>query len=125
WFQLVVLLGIISYFFGNIAYINSLNSSYIYIYGAFIFLFVYSLTDLMDRNKSAIIFEILKTILWVYIIYSQGDWFGASLHFKVVSLVLINYLVISTAFTTWFVYKNAREDRADPINEEQFVTLTS
>lgn len=125
WFQLVVLLGLISYFFGNIAYINSLNGSYIYIYGAFVFLFVYALTDLMDRNKSAIIFESLKTILGLYIIYSQGDWFGASWYLPGISLVLMNYLVLSTALTAWFVYKNAREDRADPINEEQFLTLTS
>ncbi len=125
WFQLIVLLGIISYFFGNIAYINSQDSSFIYIYGAFVFLFVYSLTDLMDRNKSAIIFELLKTVLGFFIIYSQGDWFGISLYAQSIPLLMMNYLVLSTVLTGWFVYKNAREDRSDIIDEEQLITLIS
>ena len=125
WFQLTILLGIISYFFGNIAYINSQDSSYIYLYGAFIFLFVYSLTDLMDRNKSAIIFEILKTILGFYILYSQGDWFGISIYSPGIPLILMNYLVFSTAFTAWLVYKNAREDKLETIHEEPLIPLTS
>lgn len=125
WFQLVVLLGVISYFFGNIAYINSLDSFFIYIYGAFVFLFVYSLTDLMDRNKSAIIFELLKIVLGFYIIYSQGDWFGISLYAQSIPFVLMNYLVLSTVLTAWLVYKNAREDRSEITNEEQLITLTS
>jgi hypothetical protein len=36
--------------FGNIALINSLDKSYIFWYGGFIFLSVYALTDLMDRK---------------------------------------------------------------------------
>ena len=48
WVQLTMILLFISYLFGSIAYINSLDSSYIYWYGAFVFLSVYALTEL-DR----------------------------------------------------------------------------
>lgn len=125
WFQLLVLLGLISYFFGNIAYINSLDNSFIYIYGAFIFLFVYSLTDLMDRNKSAIIFELIKNILGFFIIISQGDWFGISFYIQIMPLILLNYFVLSSIITAWFVYRHNREDKSDIIPEEQFLPLTT
>jgi sterol desaturase/sphingolipid hydroxylase (fatty acid hydroxylase superfamily) len=55
WFQLVIILLFVSYLFGNIGAINRLDSSYIYIYGGFVFLSVYAFTDLMDRNPYAIL----------------------------------------------------------------------
>ena len=121
WFQLTVLLIIISYFFGNIAYINSLDISFIYLYGAFIFLFVYALTDLMDRNRSAIIFELLKNIFGLYIIYSQNDWFGASLFARGIPLIMTYYLLLSSVITALFVYKNVRDDKAQPIHNQQIM----
>ncbi|MEO6683686.1 MAG: sterol desaturase family protein [Ginsengibacter sp.] len=122
WLQLIVMLLFISYFFGNIAYINSLNDSFIYLYGMFIFLFVYALTDLMDRNKSALIFELIKNIFGVYIIYSQKDWFGAALYISNSSFLVINYLILSTVTTAWLVFKNAREDQKEISYKDQFVT---
>ena len=61
WIQLVMVLLFISYLFGNIALINGLSKSNIFWYGGFVFLSVYSLTDLMDRNRSAIVFETLRS----------------------------------------------------------------
>lgn len=122
WFQLSILLIIISYFFGNIAYINSLNSSFIYLYGTFIFLFVYALTDLMDRNKSALIFELLKNSFGLSIIYIQNDWFGSSLYTQGIPLIMINYLVLSSVITAWFVFKNVREDKLQTMHEEQIMS---
>src|SRR6185369_1056532 len=62
WIQIVSMLLFISYLFGNIAIINKIDGSYIYIYAAFIFLGVYAYTDLMDRNSSAIFWESIKNI---------------------------------------------------------------
>jgi hypothetical protein len=50
WIQISVVLLLISYLFGNIAAINKMDDSHIYIYGAFIFLSVYAYTELMDRS---------------------------------------------------------------------------
>lgn len=111
WFQMVILLLIISYFLGNIATINSIKSDYIYFYGVFIFLMVYAYTDLMDRNRSAIFWEIIKNCLGVYFIYSQNDWFGASKYLTNIQSIATIYFVLSTVITAWFVFENAKEDK--------------
>ncbi|HEY6062772.1 MAG TPA: sterol desaturase, partial [Chitinophagaceae bacterium] len=110
WLQLLVVLFSISYLFGNIAYINSIDHSYIYWYGAFIFLSVYALTDLMDRNRSAMISEILRSGLGLYFLYQQDDWFGASQWLPSVKYMLGAYFVLSLAITAFFVIKHKRED---------------
>ena len=47
WIQLLLLLLFVSYLFGNIALVGKPG---IFIYGAFIFLYVYAFTELMDKN---------------------------------------------------------------------------
>lgn len=111
WFQLLMILLTVSYLFGNIAYINSQDKYYIYWYGAFVFLSVYALTELMDRNKYAMIWEVLRCGLGLWFIYNQGDWFGLSAWFAEAKLVLAAYLVISVLVTGWLALKHAREDR--------------
>lgn len=111
WIQLTVILVLISYFFSQIAAINALDSLYIYQYGLFIFLTVYALTDLMDRNSSALISELIKFSFGVYLLYRQGDWFGASLHTAHATMIMGSYLIISLSITVLFVYRHLREDR--------------
>ena len=65
----------IFYFLGHIADIGVPG---IFLYGGFIGLSVYALTDLMDCNRSALIFEVLKNFLGLAILYRQQDWFHAS-----------------------------------------------
>jgi len=102
WIQMLVLLLMVSYLFANIALIGSPN---IYIYGAFIFVFVYAFTELMDGNKNAVIWETFKTVAGISLIYYLGDWF-ASDHFSVaIKYVLIGYFIISLLVTLWLAYK--------------------
>jgi len=110
WFQLILILLFVSYLFGNISAINKLDSSYIYIYGGFIFISVYSFTELMDRNPYAIVWEVIKNAFGIAIIYRIGDWFGARSLFSGINYVLIGYFILSTVVTSWFVYKHRKED---------------
>jgi alkylglycerol monooxygenase len=110
WMQLVMMLLFVSYLFGNIAAINQLDSSYIFIYGGFIFLSIYAFTELMDRNQYAIAWEILRCAFGIYLIYQQGDWFGANILIPGVSYALIAYFILSTIITGWFVYIHYKED---------------
>ena len=110
WVQLVMVLIFISYFFGNIALINSLDKSYIFWYGGFIFLFVYALTDLMDRNRYAIIGEVLRSGLGLYFLYQQNDWFGSSVYLSSVKYILGAYFIFSIIITGWFVGRHKKED---------------
>jgi alkylglycerol monooxygenase len=110
WVQLLMILLFISYLFGNIAAINKINSSYIYLYGGFVFLSVYAFTELMDRNPYAIGWELAKNILGIAIIYRLGDWFGASGTIPSINYFLIAYFIIATIATGWFVYLHRKED---------------
>ncbi len=111
WIQISIVLIFISYLFANIATINSLNSSYIYIYGLFIFLSVYAFTDLMDRNRSALLWESIKNILGITIVAYTGNWFGLSQWQQYINLILIVYFIVSTFATAWFVNQFHKEDQ--------------
>jgi sterol desaturase/sphingolipid hydroxylase (fatty acid hydroxylase superfamily) len=110
WVQITMTLLFISYLFGNIAPINALNASYIYVYGLFVFLSVYAYTELMDRNKYAIVWELIKNSLGIAIILQTGDWFGATALSPFIKYGVAGYFIISTMVTLWFVMKHARED---------------
>jgi sterol desaturase/sphingolipid hydroxylase (fatty acid hydroxylase superfamily) len=109
WMQMLVLLLFLSYLFGNIAKIGNPN---MFIYGAFIFLTVYALTDLMDKNFSAIFWEGIRVVLGIYIIFQQGDWFGASRFFEFIVPVLIFYFALSFSATVFFaLQQRGKADR--------------
>ncbi len=111
WLQLMMILFFISYLFGNIALVNSIDSSYIFWYAGFIFLSVYALTDLMDRNASAIVWEFIRSGFGLYFLYQQNDWFGASTYVTAIKFILGAYFIISIFVTGWFVMKHRREDQ--------------
>lgn len=108
WVQIGLLLLLISYLFGNIAAIGSPD---IFIYGSFVFLSVYAYTELMDRNRYALLWEGFKNIFAILIIYRQGDWFGLDQFVPHASLFLILYFILSTFITGWFVNKHEKEDK--------------
>lgn len=112
WVQITMTLLFISYLFGNIAPINALNASYIYVYGLFVFLSVYAYTELMDRNKYAIVWELIKNSLGIAIILQTGDWFGAAALSPFIKYGVGAYFLLSTLVTFWFVMKHAKEDES-------------
>ena len=111
WIQLLMILFFTSYMFGNIALINSLDKSYIFWYGGFIFLSVYALTDLMDRNASAVGWELLRSGLGLAFLYQQDDWFGAGSYSSFINYILGAYFIASIVITGWFVIKHRKEDQ--------------
>lgn len=106
WVQMLMLLLFVSYLFGNIATIGSPD---IFLYGGFIFIFVYAFTELMDRNKYAIVWEILKAVLGIYIITSSGDWFGSNKFYPGISTILIAYFLLSIAVSAWLAFSTNNE----------------
>ncbi|PVD52626.1 sterol desaturase [Terrimonas sp.] len=107
WVQLIALLLFVSYLFANISYIGSPG---MFLYGLFVFLHVYAFTDLADRNASAIVWELIKDIYAIGIIYKQQDWFGASKLFQDIAQVMIAYFIVSAIVTACFVVKHRKED---------------
>jgi sterol desaturase/sphingolipid hydroxylase (fatty acid hydroxylase superfamily) len=108
WVQLIMLLLFVSYLFGNIALVGSPG---IFIYGAFIFLYVYAFSELMDKNNYAFIWEFIKCIAGIGIILYFGDWFRSGTFSYLIKYVLIAYFVLSSIVTSWFNFNLHSEDK--------------
>lgn len=113
WVQLISLLLFISYLFGNIAYIGKPD---IFLYGAFVFIMVYAFTELMDGNKYALVWEVLKAAVGIGLIFYLGDWFGANAFLPWISNLLIAYFVISVGVTGWLAFTTEKENRQVPVS---------
>jgi len=103
WIQMTLLLLLISYFFGNIAAIGSPG---IFIYGGYVFLYVYAYTELMDRNPKAWLWELFKAIYAGIIIIQSGDWFQLKQWIPAITQILLAYHVIAVAVSYWYSVNN-------------------
>lgn len=111
WVQMVVMLLLLTYFFGNIANIGMPG---IFYYGAFVFVMVYAYTELMDANPLAGIYELLKNLFGAGIILFTGDWFGVSAKYPWALPAIVAYLFVSTIVTgvlAWQQYKAASGEK--------------
>ncbi len=99
WIQLGMLLLFVGYLFGNIA---SIGMPQIFVYGGFLFLFVYAFTELMDGHKYAFAWEAIKAMAGVTILLYYGDWFGLDKSFSGFSYVVMAYFLISMGVAIWF-----------------------
>lgn len=106
WIQLIVLFAFVSHFFGHIADISSPG---MFIYGGFIFLFVYAYTEQMDKSSSAWVWEILKSATGFCIIFLSGDWFGLNKIISGMSLIIAVYLLISTLICFYFQITESKQ----------------
>lgn len=97
--QLFVTLGFVSLLFANVA---SIGLPTIFIYGLFVFVTIYSLTELMDTNPNAYFFELFRAFLGVGILYFYGDWFGLNEEFLVGNYILGMYFIVSFMISYYF-----------------------
>ena len=109
WIQMILLLLFVSYLFGNIALVGNPG---IFIYGAFVFLFVYAITELMDKHAYAFIWEFIKCSAGIGIILYFGDWFNIAAYAPWLKYVLIAYFVLSSIITTWFNFNFRSEENS-------------
>jgi hypothetical protein len=102
-FQALITLLLITYMYNSIGKIGLPN---VFIYGAFIFLTVYSYTELMDTRKISLLWEGIRFLAGIAIIAYLGDWFGMNTLFPFASHIIIGYLFLSLFVTLSFVYSN-------------------
>ena len=105
--QMLVTLIFVSYMFKNIALIGWTN---LLVYGAFIFLTIYSYSELMDKNENSVYWEILRLGFGIGIIYSLGDWFGLNQFVSVGNYLVMGYLIISLALSSYFLLFEFRKN---------------
>ena len=96
WAQLICVLLLVSYMFANVAMLKQLGIEQLFIYGAFIFLQVYALTEFMDQTKYAWVLEAIKNITCISLIVKNGEWFGSNAISTAIAPALIAYFAIST-----------------------------
>jgi len=76
-FHLLIGMLLLMHFFYAISSINDEFGFWaLLLYGGYLFLLVYCLTDLMDTNRYTWIFELLRTAYVLFVVYFFGGWFG-------------------------------------------------
>ena len=105
WFQVSTIILITLYMLANV---GSIGSPAIFVYGGFIFLFIYALTDLMDGNRSSIFWEFLKATYGLMIIFTTGDWFGMSRFVSYTNSFVLLYFIISIGVTLYLATENKK-----------------
>ncbi len=98
WIQLIVVFLITAYLLSHIAAIGIPN---MFIYGGFIFVYVYALTDLMDGNSSSVFWEMLKAGYGITILLLIGDWYGLEKVYAQSNKIVISYFILSVLMTLY------------------------
>jgi alkylglycerol monooxygenase len=106
--HLAILMIISAHFFGHIAEIGSPG---IFLYGLFLFVSVYSMAELADRNPRALIYDLGRVGLGLGILWVQKDWFGLNNILPFGSTIIAGYLVFSLFMTVYFGHFDSTEDR--------------
>ena len=113
--QAVITLLLITYLFNSIAKIGLPN---IFIYGLFVFVTIYSYTELMDKRKFSMFWESLRFLFGIGIISYFGDWFGMNQLFGFSNYILIGYLTLSLLITFYFVSTEFKKETVTMANPE-------
>ncbi len=90
--------------------IVSIGQPEVFIYGAFLFLMVYSYTTLMDQDMNAMWLELFKSIVGITIIYTMGNWFGIDNLVPGGSIAVFIYHLLSAAITVYIVTYDLKND---------------
>jgi hypothetical protein len=84
--------------FGNLAEIGKPD---ILIYGVFLILSIYTYTELMDGNKDAVWWDLIKAMAGTMILVKMDGWFGLS---GIWVIFISCYLILSVSATYYFSF---------------------
>ena len=100
WIQYFIIFSFMMYFINNLHFLTLLEG---FIFASFLFISIYSLTSLMDKNSMAWIYELLRSIIGIISIFIFGEWFYSSTYFSVISNSLIIYFIFSSLISIYFL----------------------
>jgi alkylglycerol monooxygenase len=104
--QVLITLLFVSYLFNNIA---AIGLPKIFLYGLFIFLTIYSYTELMDTRKLSVFWESIRCAFGIGIIVYFDDWFGLNALLPIANYIVIAYLLVSLLVSAYFVFFEFKE----------------
>ena len=106
--QMFVTLGLVSYLYLSIAQMELQN---IFIYGTFIFISVYSYTELMDTNNYSLLWESVRFVFGIGIISYFGNWFNIDANIPFGTQIVLSYLAISLGVNIYFVSSGFKTEK--------------
>lgn len=99
WFQLVAILLLMAWLFGNV---GSIGSPAIFYYGAFLFVSLFAITELMDGHANAWFWEALRGSCGLALLVVFPDWFGLGRYWDSAGLAIALYCGFSLFGALWF-----------------------
>ena len=106
--QMFVTLGLVSYLYLSIA---QMELQKIFIYGTFIFISVYSYTELMDTNNYSLLWESVRFVFGIGIISYFGNWFNIDANIPFGTQIVLSYLAISLGVNIYFVSSGFKTEK--------------
>ena len=67
------------------------------------------MTELMDKNPIAYVWEGLKCLLGLYFLNATGNWFGVDRYIPFANYLIQSYLIISFITSIYFTTLQKRE----------------
>ena len=100
WIQYFITFCFMMYFINNLHFLSLLEG---FVFASFLFISIYSLTSLMDKNSIAWIYELFRSVIGILCIFIFGEWFYSSTYFSVISNSLIIYFIFSSLISIYFL----------------------
>lgn len=100
WIQYFITFCFMMYFINNLHFLSLLEG---FVFASFLFISIYSLTSLMDKNSIAWIYELIRSVIGILCIFIFGEWFYLSTYFSVISNSLIIYFIFSSLISIYFL----------------------
>ena len=100
WIQYFITFCFMMYFINNLHFLSLLEG---FVFASFLFISIYSLTSLIDKNSIAWIYELIRSVIGILCIFIFGEWFYSSTYFSVISNSLIIYFIFSSLISIYFL----------------------
>ncbi len=110
WFQLIVTLALMFYMFNQLA---AIGFPLVLVYGAFLFVSVYSYTTLLDKSPWALLAEFIRFVFGMGTLMALGGWYGAEAFYEHAGIAMAGYLALSLLVTGWFVFTECRGEQTE------------
>ena len=107
-FQLFLTLGLVSILYLSIA---NLSLDNIFIYAFFIFISVYSYTELMDTNKFAMLWETIRFTYGIGVVVTLGNWFQIDQLIPYGTYLVMALISLSFFGTLYFVSTDFKSEK--------------
>jgi sterol desaturase/sphingolipid hydroxylase (fatty acid hydroxylase superfamily) len=107
-FQLFLTLGLVSILYLSIA---NLSLDNIFIYAFFIFISVYSYTELMDTNKFAMLWETIRFTYGIGVVVTLGNWFQIDQIIPYGTYLVMAFISLSFFGTLYFVSTDFKSEK--------------